>query len=127
MTPEALGTIVNDFLSEAAGAVVLEDGALAFDLAQAKYSISGEFNKCLLHLWSAERNTVRRVLDAEVKSGTLRLWQCSGWGRRVRRSWRFAGNATAERHRRNGSRAPRINTNWRGRWSGSFPGLRLCG
>src|SRR5437660_5616235 len=44
-----------------------------FDLAQSKYSISGEHNKCLLHLWSPERNTVRRVLDAEVKSGTLRL------------------------------------------------------
>jgi len=42
-------------------------------LGQAKYSISGEHNKCLLHLWSAERNTVRRVLEAEVKNGTLRL------------------------------------------------------
>jgi hypothetical protein len=61
------------FLSEASGAVALEDGAVLFDLAQAKYSISGEHNKCLLHLWSAERNTVRRVLEPEVKSGTLRL------------------------------------------------------
>ncbi|MGH9497369.1 MAG: hypothetical protein ACRD3B_20395 [Candidatus Sulfotelmatobacter sp.] len=64
---------LHDFLSEAASAVVLEDGAMTFDLAEAKYSISGENNKCLLHLWSAERNTVRRVLDAEIKSGTLRL------------------------------------------------------
>ena len=52
---------------------MLEDGAVMFDLAQSKYSISGEHNKCLLHMWSAERNTVRRVLDAEVKNGTLRL------------------------------------------------------
>ena len=73
MTPEALTRTVQDFLSEASGAVVLENGAVMFDLAQSKYSISGEYNKCLLHLWSAERNTVRRVLDAEVKSGTLRL------------------------------------------------------
>jgi hypothetical protein len=73
MTPEALTRTLQEFLSEAAGAVVLEDGAVAFDLAQAKYSISGEHNKCLLHLWSAERNAVRRVLDAEVKSGMLRL------------------------------------------------------
>jgi hypothetical protein len=29
---------------------VLDDGAAVFDLAQAKYSISGERNKCLLHL-----------------------------------------------------------------------------
>jgi len=73
MTPEMLGRTLTDFLSEASGAVVFEDGAVAFDLAQAKYSVSGEYNKCLLHLWSAERNTVRRVLDAEVKNGTLRL------------------------------------------------------
>jgi len=73
VTPDALSRTVQDFLSEASGAVVLEDGTVAFDLAQSKYSISGEYNKCLLHLWSAERNTVRRVLDAEVKNGTLRL------------------------------------------------------
>ena len=73
MSPESLGRVVQDFLSEASGAVVLEEGAVAFDLAQARYSISGDHNKCLLHLWSAEKNTVRRVLDAEVKNGTLRL------------------------------------------------------
>jgi hypothetical protein len=64
---------VEDFLVCARDAVIIEDGAVVFDLAQAKYSISGERNKCLLHLWSDERNFVRRVLDAEVKSETLRL------------------------------------------------------
>jgi hypothetical protein len=73
MNPELLTRTVRDFLSEAASAIVLEDGAVAFDLARSKYSISGEQNKCLLHMWSAERNTVRRVLEAEVKNGTLRL------------------------------------------------------
>src|SRR5437868_12042442 len=73
VTPEALTRTVHDFLNQAAGAIVLENGAVAFDLTQSKYSISGEHNKCLLHLWSVERNTVRRVLDAEVKNGTLRL------------------------------------------------------
>jgi len=73
MSPELLARTVEEFLSEASGAVVLEDGAVQFDLAEARYSISGEHNKCLLHLWSAERNTVRRVLEAEVKHGTLRL------------------------------------------------------
>lgn len=73
MTPEALTETLQEFLKQASGAVVLEDGAVAFDLAQAKYSISGEYNKCLLHLWSVERNAVRRVLDAELKNGLLRL------------------------------------------------------
>ena len=73
MTPESLVRTVSDFLAGARGAVVLENGAAIFDLSEAKYSISGEHNKCLLHLWSAERNTVRRVVDAEVKNGVLRL------------------------------------------------------
>src|SRR5271167_666603 len=73
MTPESLVRTVEDFLTSARDAVIIEDGAVVFDLAQSKYSISGERNKCLLHLWSAERNMVRRVLDAEVKNETLRL------------------------------------------------------
>jgi hypothetical protein len=73
MTPESLSQQVQEFLAGSAGAVVLEGGAAIFDLAEAKYSISGEHNKCLLHLWSAERNVVRRVLDAEIKNDVLRL------------------------------------------------------
>ncbi|MGA9797388.1 MAG: hypothetical protein WBQ68_00135 [Terriglobales bacterium] len=73
MTPEALARTVEDFLAGAQDAIVLDDGAAVFDLAQAKYSISGERNKCLLHLWSAERNLVRRVLDVEIRHEVLRL------------------------------------------------------
>jgi hypothetical protein len=65
--------MLSDFLNGARAAVVVEDGAIAFDLAESKYSVSGEYHKCLLHLWSSERNFVRRVLDAEVKTTTLRL------------------------------------------------------
>jgi hypothetical protein len=73
MTPEALARTVEDFLAGARDAIVLDDGATVFDLAPAKYSISGERNKCLLHFWSAERNLVRRVLDVEIKHEVLRL------------------------------------------------------
>src|SRR5579863_2832600 len=73
MTPESLVRSVDDFLAGSRSAIVIEDGAVAFDLTHSKYSISGEHNKCLLHLWSAERNVVRRVLDAEIKHETLRL------------------------------------------------------
>ncbi len=73
MTPESLSETLSEFLDGSRAAVVIEDGAVVFDLAEAKYSISGEYNKCLLHLWSSERNFVRRVLDAEVKATTLRL------------------------------------------------------
>ncbi len=73
MTPETLSHAVSEFLASAHDAIVLEDGAATFDLRQARYAISGEYNKCLLHVWSAERNIVRRVLDLETKHDTLRL------------------------------------------------------
>src|SRR5580704_3104903 len=73
MTPEQLTRTLEDFLASAQNAVILEDNAVLFDLAQAKYSISGEHNKCLLHVWSSERNVVRRVIEAEVKNETLRI------------------------------------------------------
>jgi hypothetical protein len=73
MTPQAFTQTVEDFLAGSRGAVVLENGAVLFDLTQSKYSVTGETNKCLLHLWSAERNIVRRVLDAEIKNEVLRL------------------------------------------------------
>src|SRR5579862_1563975 len=73
MNPESLTRTIEDFLTSAHNAVIIEDGAVVFDLAESKYSISGEYNKCLLHLWSTERNFVRRILEAEVKNEVLRL------------------------------------------------------
>jgi hypothetical protein len=73
MTSETLASTLDGFLSGSSNAVVTEDGAVVFDLAQSKYSISGENNKCLLHLWSSERNVVRRVLDMETRGETLRI------------------------------------------------------
>ena len=73
VTPESLVRCLQEFLSSASNAVILEEGAVIFDLADSRYSISGEHNKCLLHVWSEERNVVRRVLDADIKNETLRL------------------------------------------------------
>jgi hypothetical protein len=44
-----------------------------FDLETAQYSLSSEKDRCLLHLWSQERNTVRHVLDAKLKNSMLTL------------------------------------------------------
>src|SRR3954467_15312342 len=64
---------IEDFLADSPNSVVIEDGMVSFDLGTAKYSISTEHGKCLLHLWSEERNTVRRVVEAETRNGTLKL------------------------------------------------------
>jgi hypothetical protein len=69
----ALLKTVEQFLAESQDAIVIEDGAVVFDLAAAKYSVSAEHEKCVLHFWSPERNVVRRVVDAEIKNDVLRL------------------------------------------------------
>src|SRR5271165_1774179 len=72
ISADLLAKMVEQFLASAPDAVAVEDGEVLFDFGTAKYSVSGE-GKCVLHLWSDERNTVRRVLDAEVKPRLLRL------------------------------------------------------
>jgi hypothetical protein len=73
MTSDALVRNLQDFLADSRDAVVVEEGAAIFDLANSRYAVSGDHGKCLLHLWSAERNVVRRVVDAEAKGDVLRL------------------------------------------------------
>jgi hypothetical protein len=73
MTPDLLARSLQEFLAASRSAVVLEDGQVLFDLETSQYSISSEKDRCLLHLWSQERNLVRHVLDAESKNGTLTL------------------------------------------------------
>ncbi len=73
MSPEELARALQAFLSESPRAVVTEDDEPIFDFAHARYSISSDRGKCVLHLWSGERNIVRRVLEAESKDGALRL------------------------------------------------------
>ncbi len=72
ISAESLGQLLESFLADAPHAVALENGELLFDFTTARYSVSGE-GKCVLHLWSDERNAVRRVLDAELKPHLLRL------------------------------------------------------
>jgi hypothetical protein len=73
MNHALLARTLQDFLASSQSAVIIEDGQVLFDLSSAQYSISAEKDRCLLHLWSQERNLVRHVLDAEEKHGTLNL------------------------------------------------------
>jgi hypothetical protein len=73
MNADLLARSLQEFLSSSASGVVLEDGQITFDLASCQYSISAERGRCLLHLWSEERNVVRQIMDAESKDGVLIL------------------------------------------------------
>ena len=70
---KSIASLLESFVAETPHAVVIENGAVLFDLSRARYSLSTDHDKCVLHLWSDERNTVRRVLAAETKNGVLRL------------------------------------------------------
>jgi len=72
ISAELLSRLLEQFLADAPQAVVREDGQVLFDFNSARYSVSGE-GKCVLHMWSEKRNAVRRVVDAEVGNGILRL------------------------------------------------------
>ena len=72
LTAEAFARALEAFLLEAPHAVLIENGDVLFDFSNARYSVSGE-GKCVLHVWSEERNIVRRVLDFETRPRMLRL------------------------------------------------------
>jgi len=77
MNPPSLHQLVSEqldaMIAEAPAAVVVENGEVLFDFSTAKYSVRAEGERCVLQIWSAERNIVRRVVGAEVKNGVLKL------------------------------------------------------
>ncbi|HEX4310998.1 MAG TPA: hypothetical protein VHZ25_13280 [Acidobacteriaceae bacterium] len=71
--PELLAHSIQGFLADHPHAAILEDGRLLFDLRLAHCSITADHGRCLLHLWSDERNTVRTISAIQPRRDTLRL------------------------------------------------------
>ncbi len=72
-TPDHITTTVQAFLAEHPHALVLEDGRTLFDLRESQMSLTSEHGRATLHLWSPDRNLVRRILAVTPRSHTLRL------------------------------------------------------
>lgn len=72
-TVEMIAAALESFLAEHPRAVVLEDGRAIFEMREAKYRLATEHGRCTLHLWSEERNLVRRVSAAVMRNTVLRL------------------------------------------------------
>ena len=70
---EQIAAALEAFLAEHPRAAVLEDGKALFDMREAKYKLATEHGRCTLHLWSEDRNLVRRVSATAIRNGTLRL------------------------------------------------------
>ena len=73
LSAETLAEALEAFLAEHPGAAVLEDGRALFDMRRAHYALSAEHGRCVLQLWSEERNIVRTVIGLDVRKGALRL------------------------------------------------------
>lgn len=68
-----LARSLEDFLAEHPHAAILEDGRLLFDLRLASCSVSADHGRCLLHLWSEDRNLVRTISAIQPRRDTLRI------------------------------------------------------
>ena len=68
-----LSRALEEFLVEHPQAAVLEDGRVLFDMRNAHYSLTADHGRCVLHLWSEERNLVRTIVGLDARKSALRL------------------------------------------------------
>ena len=73
IAPDLLAKSIEEYLAEHPAAAVLEDGRVLFDMRSARYAVSESHGRCLLQLWSEERNLVRTVADIQSRAQCLRL------------------------------------------------------
>jgi hypothetical protein len=68
-----LAQSIEVYLEEHPAAALLEDGRVLFDMRRAHYSVAEAHGRCLLQLWSEERNVVRTVVELQERAQCLRL------------------------------------------------------
>ncbi len=71
--PAQLAQAIEAYLQDHPGAALLEDGRVLFDMRHARYSVTESHRRCLLQLWSDERNVVRAVLEVRQRAQSLLL------------------------------------------------------
>ncbi len=73
VAPEQLAKRIEEYLAQHPSAAVLEDGRVVFDMRTARYSVTESHGRCLLQLWSEERNVMRTVVDLQLRAQCLRI------------------------------------------------------
>jgi len=71
--PAALAEMIQAFVAQHPASAVLEDGRVLFDLRIARFSVAESHGRCVLQLWSEERNVVRTVVSVQHRTNCLRL------------------------------------------------------
>ena len=64
---------IEEYILKHPAAAILEDGRVLFDMRLARFSTSDAHGRCLLQLWSEERNLVRTVIEVQQRATSLRL------------------------------------------------------
>jgi hypothetical protein len=72
-SPSQLAQIIEAYLADHPAAALLEDGRVLFDMRTARYSVAETHGRCMLQLWSDERNLIRTVVDVQQRAQCLRL------------------------------------------------------
>ncbi len=72
-SPARLAAILESYLADHPSAALLEDGRVVFDMRTARYSVGESHGRCLLQLWSEERNLVRSVIGVQERAQSLRI------------------------------------------------------
>jgi hypothetical protein len=68
-----LAQTIEEYLTDHPSAAVLEDGRVLFDMRTARYAVTEQHGRCLLQLWSEERNVMRTVVEIAERAHCLRL------------------------------------------------------
>ena len=71
--PAEITQALSVFLAEHPQSLLLEDGEILFNLGEARHTIEHAQGKTVLHVWSEQRNQVRRIVSATRRGATLRL------------------------------------------------------
>ncbi len=72
-SPAQIAETIEAYLADYPAAALLEDGRVLFDMRTARYSVAESHGRCLLQLWSEERNVVRTVTGVQERAQCLRL------------------------------------------------------
>jgi hypothetical protein len=72
-SPAQLARAIESFLADHPAAAILEDGRVLFDMRTARCSVEESHGRCLLQLWSEERNLIRTVVEVKQRAQSLRI------------------------------------------------------
>jgi hypothetical protein len=64
---------IEEYILKHPAAAILEEGRVLFDMRSARYTTKDAHGRCLLELWSDERNLVRTVVEVHERAASLRL------------------------------------------------------